>query len=338
MADEGYILLARKFFDNPYWTTRRVFSTAEAWIDLIAWASFRDRKVMVGVDTVELGRGEFLASVRFLMKRWRWSRTRVHRFLRACEARSEIETRSGTANGTIYRVVKYDAYQKPWDSAPGQQQGQTRDSNGTPAGQRRIKVKKENEGNKKYSAEFEEFWVVYPGRVPSSSKPDAWRCWNARLAEGYTAADMIAAAKRYAAYCFAEGMLRSKYVKMASTFLGPGEHIKNEWAVSSPKTQPGSEAASVESEIPQQSGPRTPGLATTGGQRLETQEEIDDKRITAWKRDHADLAGILWTECVEEVRDLPGARMFGTFTAQKMVESKFRQRVLNEQLKPKAVA
>lgn len=136
MRDEGYILLWRRFFDHEYWTKRRKFSKAEAWIDMIAMASFRDREILVGRTRIQLERGELLASVRFLAKRWRWGRDVVHAFIKDAEKADEIAAKTRTPEGHTYVIVKYDEYQLPPDTKP--------DKDRTRTGQNRIKgIKKE---------------------------------------------------------------------------------------------------------------------------------------------------------------------------------------------------
>jgi len=68
-----------------------------------------------------------------------------------------------------------------------------------------------------YTQEFEEFWSVYPRKI---EKKRAFRCWKARIKEGIDPPVLIATAKNYAAYCAKQG-LEQRYIKHASTFLGP---------------------------------------------------------------------------------------------------------------------
>lgn len=119
--DGGYALLWRKFLEHEYWTEKRVFSRAEAWLD--CWwgmAAFDDHERIVAGQRVMLTRSQFIASERFLEKRWKWSRGKVRRFLaRAIESGELAVVRAmnggcaadGTTGGTIYAVVNYDVYQ-----------------------------------------------------------------------------------------------------------------------------------------------------------------------------------------------------------------------------------
>lgn len=121
MVDGGFVLLWRKFFDHKYWSEKRVFSRAEAWLD--CWgnmAAFDAHEKISGGRRMQLERGQFVASDRFLERRWRWSRGKVRRFLAECVAAGELLrvtmmnggcSENDTAGGTIYAVVNYEDYQ-----------------------------------------------------------------------------------------------------------------------------------------------------------------------------------------------------------------------------------
>ncbi|WP_430317540.1 hypothetical protein [Pseudomonas nitroreducens] len=82
------------------------------------------------------------------------------------------------------------------------------------------------EGATKYSADFESFWHEYPKRHRASSKPDAWKAWQARLRAGVLGSDLIAAAIAYRKEQVALGKAGTQYVQQPATFLGPGERWK----------------------------------------------------------------------------------------------------------------
>lgn len=94
-----------------------------AWLDVLLMAAPRLTQRVVGRTTVSLDRGEFLASIRFLAERWKWSKSRVETFLGALETGGQIGTGTRTEAGTTYRVVNYDTYNVS-EPFPGQQQGQ----------------------------------------------------------------------------------------------------------------------------------------------------------------------------------------------------------------------
>lgn len=147
---EGYIPISRKLFESLWWLEEREFSKAEAWLDMIQSARFEasSTKMLVGCKVIELGRGEFPATIRFLAKRWGWNKNRVDRFLKLLVSENMITTR--TANGTSQTIIKLCNY---GDYNPiGENSGQKRDKIGTNLGQQRdnsgTKNNKDNKDNK----------------------------------------------------------------------------------------------------------------------------------------------------------------------------------------------
>lgn len=135
MARGGWYKQYRAIFDHPV-LSGDVASRVHAFSDLVGMAEHTATKRRVGSVLVELQRGEFLASVRYLAERWSWSKAKVQRFLGCLERESMVSTVSETASGTVYLVVNYDAYQGAEDG----DRDTKRDGDGTPTGQARDKV------------------------------------------------------------------------------------------------------------------------------------------------------------------------------------------------------
>lgn len=74
---------------------------------------------------------------------------------------------------------------------------------------------------KKYDAEFDQFWKAYPKH---DSKIAAYRCYLKTLKKGVTPADLLTAAGRYAKQI---NGTEKKFIKLGSTFLGPDEHFRD---------------------------------------------------------------------------------------------------------------
>ena len=144
---EGYIPISRKLFESLWWLEEREFSKAEAWLDMIQSARFEasSTKMLLGCKVIEIGRGEFPATIRFLAKRWGWNKNRVDRFLKLLMSENMITTR--TASGTSQTIIKlcnYDDYNPTLE-----EMGQKRDKVGTDLGQQRDNAgTKNNKGNK----------------------------------------------------------------------------------------------------------------------------------------------------------------------------------------------
>jgi hypothetical protein len=138
----GYFLVYRSLLEIDHHLREGPACPRFAWIDLIGLATHEPYEKSVKMNLVRLERGEFLASVRYLAKRWDWSKNKVARFLHALDVRGQLRTVKGTPVGTVYRIVNYDTYQKPWDAdgtASGTETGQQRDKDNTQNTQQRSK-------------------------------------------------------------------------------------------------------------------------------------------------------------------------------------------------------
>ena len=91
----GYIKLFRKVRDSDLWFENRRgkerrASKFEAWIDLVITANHKEGKIAIGDNVFHLQRGELVASVRFLAKRWHWSKSAVSKFLKRLEFGAKV--------------------------------------------------------------------------------------------------------------------------------------------------------------------------------------------------------------------------------------------------------
>ncbi len=109
---QGYIKLHRKFFeDDPFWNQDRERSRAEAWIDMIQMAAWKPHFAFVGNDRIELARGQFLASRRFLAQRWKWTEKQVRCLVEVLTKKGQLRAGQETRSGQVYMVVNYETYQ-----------------------------------------------------------------------------------------------------------------------------------------------------------------------------------------------------------------------------------
>jgi hypothetical protein len=74
---------------------------------------------------------------------------------------------------------------------------------------------------------FAEFRKTFPIRAGSQPWQRAIKCWRARVSEGASVSEILAGARRYAAYIAATGKERTDMVLQAATFLGPDKHYQN---------------------------------------------------------------------------------------------------------------
>lgn len=106
---EGYIKLSRKLLENALWN-EKPFSRAQAWVDLLMLANWKDSKVMNGDEVQVIKRGTVARSQKWLADRWGWDRKKVARFLRVLES-DEMVTVNGATNGTTITIENYSKYQ-----------------------------------------------------------------------------------------------------------------------------------------------------------------------------------------------------------------------------------
>lgn len=85
--------------------------------------------------------------------------------------------------------------------------------------------------------EFLDFKIAYPNRAGDQGWRKAERCWNTKLKEGYSAAQMVNGAKLYAEYIRSTANEGTQYVKQACVFLGPELHFLGDWKAAPNKAE-----------------------------------------------------------------------------------------------------
>ena len=103
---DGYIKFYRSILDNPIWTSEP-FTKGQAWADLLLLVNHEDG---IGRKGDLIPRGSMATSYATLAIRWRWSVSKVRRFLGTLSDTQMISL-SGTRSGTLLSIVKYDNFQ-----------------------------------------------------------------------------------------------------------------------------------------------------------------------------------------------------------------------------------
>jgi hypothetical protein len=134
LSDPGYVAVHRSIWDHDVFEPAP-FSEREAWLWLVSSAAWKPTKVRVGYKMIALGRGDLSFSERFLAEKWRWSKTKVHRFLALLESETMI-TRNLDQGLNQITICNYDKYQSPWTSQ--------RTENGPETDQKRTKEEEVN--------------------------------------------------------------------------------------------------------------------------------------------------------------------------------------------------
>lgn len=117
MSDFGTFIIDKGVFEHPAFPDEP-FTAREAWMWMIGTAVKGSRRRRVGNFAVELSRGQFAYSHRFLAKRWKWSVARVQRFLSRLVTESMIEsvTESGVTRVTICNYDKFQSVPEQTES------------------------------------------------------------------------------------------------------------------------------------------------------------------------------------------------------------------------------
>ena len=137
MKPNGFIAVARSIFNHPLFRTRP--DHLVAWLRLIADAAWKQEYQRGAFGSVQVERGQLVATVRSLARAWGWPKSNVSYFLGQLEAegmivcnavRTQRPTRNGTKNShrlTIITISNYEKFQTPKNSTPkkaGQTSGQ----------------------------------------------------------------------------------------------------------------------------------------------------------------------------------------------------------------------
>jgi len=115
----GYVRLYRSMRYDPLWMKKRIFSQAEAFLDLYMEASGTERIITYKRREFKLRRGQLITSQWALAKRWEWSRGSVENFLHKLEMRNTIAIKTFKIRppSTLITILKYNAL-NPNNSIP----------------------------------------------------------------------------------------------------------------------------------------------------------------------------------------------------------------------------
>lgn len=116
---DGFISISRKIAEHWLWQDAE---RLKWWIDLLFMANWKDSKVLVGNELIELKRGQFTASIRYLQDRWarrdkrgniieRPSLKRVLAFLVQLEREMMVTRENRKHQISVITICNYDKYQ-----------------------------------------------------------------------------------------------------------------------------------------------------------------------------------------------------------------------------------
>lgn len=110
----GFVPISRELFGSMYATEDRRYSKFEAIIDLHQLAQYTTQpttRIFSG-RPVTWGYGQVPASIRFLEKRWQWSKEKVANFLKSLERQNRIIILQNSGQ-TVLELINYGNTKKP---------------------------------------------------------------------------------------------------------------------------------------------------------------------------------------------------------------------------------
>lgn len=220
----------RQLQESEIWHMNQPFDVRSAWIDLLLLANHEDKEIIFDYKPEIVRRGQILTSVRQLCQRWNWGKDRTLKYLRLlCQL--QMITKDSTNKRTLITIVKYGDFQgqQDTDKDTTEDTEQTRvrpQSRHNHAANNNVKnVKNE----RIYIPSFSEFWKIYPRK---QDKGQAYKCYLARINDGYSEDQLLTACRNYAAEC-EKNRTEQKYIKHGATFLSINEpfldYLKGEY-------------------------------------------------------------------------------------------------------------
>lgn len=105
----GYIKTYRSVFKHWIWQDKDPFDRRSAWIDLLGLVNFEAGKKLSNGQLINLQPGQTIASLRFLAERWKWSTTKVERYIKCLQDDNMIVLESLHKN-TLLTICNYSVY------------------------------------------------------------------------------------------------------------------------------------------------------------------------------------------------------------------------------------
>jgi hypothetical protein len=148
MFQNGFIPFNRNDKDLDIYPRDRIFTEWEAYCDLLFSVNYSQNFKRVLGKTFKIEAGEMIISLRFLAKRWSWSKSKIQNFLKYLTRFNLIEIKATNEDskkskfGQIIRVISINGF-----SEKGQIQGQQKDSKETVKVQQKDKGEESNNNN-----------------------------------------------------------------------------------------------------------------------------------------------------------------------------------------------
>ena len=108
--NRGFVKIFRKIEDNILWEDETPYDVRSAWIDLILLVNHKDNSFLMGMQKINIKRGQKWTSSKKLADRWGWSRRKVLQYLRMLEGEGMIYLEVSN-RGLLITLCNYCTYQ-----------------------------------------------------------------------------------------------------------------------------------------------------------------------------------------------------------------------------------
>ena len=169
----GWIKLHRSLQDNPLWTCEP-FTRGQAWVDILMTANHQHSFFFKRGIKIDVERGQLARSEVELADKWKWSRTKVRKFLKDLEKEQQV-IQQKTFVTQVLTIVNYEFYQEK-----EQQVIQQKDSRKTAERQQKdtyknVKKNKNVNNDNKQGFEFQDFFDS--SQLASTQFKTTWLEW-----------------------------------------------------------------------------------------------------------------------------------------------------------------
>ncbi|RME97719.1 MAG: hypothetical protein D6773_15405 [Alphaproteobacteria bacterium] len=135
----GTFAVSREIWEHPLLASNEPFSRREAWLWLVSEAAWKPTQKEIGGKIVTLQRGQLAHSLRFMAHNWKWSKSKVDRYIYRLKTGTMIDVEPGHS-AMLITICNYEKYQpslKIERDTSGTRAGHERDTN-------RDKLEKDN--------------------------------------------------------------------------------------------------------------------------------------------------------------------------------------------------
>lgn len=108
--NRGFVKIYRRIEDNALWEDDEPYCKRAAWIDLVMTANHKDNSFLLGMQKMNIRRGQKWTSSAKLAEKWHWSRKKVMAYLHLLEREGMIYLEI-TNKGLLVTIVNYCVYQ-----------------------------------------------------------------------------------------------------------------------------------------------------------------------------------------------------------------------------------